>query len=260
MNNKPNNKQKLWKKIGIWLITLASIQTVAAANWSSTNVQLLHGSGYQLGEDQRTIFTFEHANTWSHGDNFFFLDVTEPSSHGTTFYSEFSPRFSLSKLSGKKISVGIIKDTFIATGVEMGKDLHSRLLGLGTSFNVKGFSYANINLYIHESTRDWVTEDTGLGGQVNVNWALPFSIQHFSNKQSKWVFEGHFDYSFKEKKGSHPKANNLNAAPRLLLDVGNFVQTPGQILAGIEYQLWRNKFGIDGVNENIAQFMVKWVF
>ena len=60
--------------------------------------------------------------------------------------------------------------------------------------------------------------------------------------------------------GSNPKANNLNAAPRLLLDLGHFRGTPGHLFAGIEYQPWRNKFGIEGVDEDVAQVMLKWVF
>lgn len=237
------------------LLGVTAMQTVSAANWSSSNVQLLHGSGYQLGEKERTIFTFEHANVWSYGDNFFFIDVTEPSGKGTTHYAEFSPRVSLSKLSGMKTTAGIIKDTFIAGGIEMGANLHSRLLGIGVSLDINQFSYLNINLYLRRSYRDWVAEDTDLGGQVNVNWALPFTL-----KSSQWVFEGHFDYAFREDSGSNPKANNLNAAPRLLLDMGNFLNSPKHIMAGIEYQLWRNKFGTDGINEDIAQLVVKWLF
>lgn len=29
--------------------------------------------------------------------------------------------------------------------------------------------------------------------------------------------------------------------------------------AGVECQIWRNKFGIDGVDEDVAQAMVKWI-
>jgi hypothetical protein len=31
------------------------------------------------------------------------------------------------------------------------------------------------------------------------------------------------------------------------------------VLVGIEYQIWRNKFGIRGVNEGVPQAMVKWI-
>ena len=47
-----------------WFVELAAIAGTPAyaLEWSSTNIQLLHGSGYQLGDSERTIFTLEHAN------------------------------------------------------------------------------------------------------------------------------------------------------------------------------------------------------
>ena len=49
--------------------------------------------------------------------------------------------------------------------------------------------------------------------------------------------------------------------PRLLLDVGDLVwNKQGQFFAGIEYQYWHNKFGIDGVTESTPQAQIKWVF
>jgi len=240
-----------------WLAVLAAIAGTPAyaLEWSSTNIQLLHGSGYQLGDSERTIFTFEHSNRWHYGDNYFFLDVTEPSGSGATHYAEFSPRLSISKLTGSDLSAGMIKDTLIAGTLEMGENSHAYLLGIGTSLDLTCFSYVNLNLYARKSYRDAVEENTDVGGQVNVNWGMPFTLG-----SSKWVFEGHLDYAFGETGGSNPKADNLNAAPRLLLDISNFWGNPGHLMAGIEYQIWHNKFGVDGVDEDVAQLMLKWIF
>lgn len=237
------------------LISLVSMQMVSAADWSSSNIQLLHGTNYQLGEAERTILTFEHSNKWSHGDNYFFVDITEPNGKGTTHYAEFAPRLSVSKLSGWDASHGIIKDTYIAASIEMGDGNHAHLLGIGTSLDLPGFSYANINFLRRESYRDWLTEDTDSGWQLTLTWGLPFTI-----KESKWLFEGFLDYAFSEDGGSSPKADNMITAPRLLLDVGHLWGTPDQLFAGLEHQVWRNKFGVDGVDEEVSQMMIKWVF
>ena len=236
-------------------ITLVSISLVSAADWSSSNIQLLHGTDYQLGEEKRTILTFEHSNRWGYGDNYFFVDITEPNGKGTTHYAEFSPRLSVSKLSGWDASHGIIKDTYVAASLEMGDGLHGHLIGLGTSLALPGFNYANANIMRRETHRDWVTKDTDAGWQLTLNWGLTFMLS-----KSKWQFEGFLDYAFSEDGGSHPKADNMITAPRLLLDTGHLWEAPNYLFTGIEYQIWRNKFGVDGVNENVSQLMVKWVF
>ncbi|HET8707611.1 MAG TPA: hypothetical protein VFM46_14995, partial [Pseudomonadales bacterium] len=69
--------------------------TAHAAIWSSTNIQYLKGHSYKLGDESRSIITMEHADGWKYGDNFFFVDVTNPDSDSTTtptsFYGEYSP-------------------------------------------------------------------------------------------------------------------------------------------------------------------------
>jgi nucleoside-specific outer membrane channel protein Tsx len=247
--------RKFLRELLVFVAGCVCIQNVSASNWSSSNIQLLHGSGYELGEDERTILTFEHANAWRYGDNFFFVDVTEPSGTGTSHYAEFSPRLSLSKLTGRSFSAGVIKDVLIAGTLEMGDNLHAHLLGIGLSLDLAKFKFLNINLYARKSYRDVVEVDTDLGGQLTVNWLLPFTL-----KNSKWVFEGFFDYAFGENGGTSPKSDSLLAQPRLLLDIGNFWNESEHVYAGIEYQAWRNKFGVDGVDEDVVQIMLKWIF
>jgi len=71
------------------------------------------------------------------------------------------------------------------------------------------------------------------------------------------MFEGFFDYAW----GEHPLKRNIITAPRLLVDVGDLAGIgAGKFQAGVEYQIWQNKFGIDGMNEYVPQAMVKWIF
>lgn len=232
--------------------------TTHAADWSATNVQLLHGSKYAddfgIDDKKKTVFTFEHANGWKYGDNFFFLDTGNPDARGTSHYAEFSPRLSVLKLSGKPEMKGLVKDVLIAGTWEQADGVRAYLLGPGLALNLPKFAFADINLYARKSYRDFVAEQTGTGWQVTIDWLLPFELAGL-----KFAFEGFADYAWGEKGGSVPKENNLITAPRLLLDIGNFMGAPGKLQAGVEYQVWKNKFGIKDVDEHVPQVMIKWI-
>lgn len=230
----------------------------SAADWSSTNVQLLHGTKYAddggIDDKKKAVFTFEHANGWKYGDNFFFLDTSNPDARGTSHYAEFSPRLSLLKLAGGAEMKGLVKDVLIAGTWEQGDGVRAYLVGPGLALNLPGFAFADINLYARKSYRDFVADQTDTGWQVTIDWLLPFELGG-----AKFAFEGFADYAWGEKGGTVPKENNLVAGPRFLIDVGNFLGAPGKVQAGVEYQVWRNKFGIKDVDENVPQIMIKWI-
>ncbi len=244
--------QKLPYYLALSLLATAGANT-QAAEWSTTNVQLLYGDGYELGDNAMAIMTLEHANGWKYGDNFFFVDVSNPLDKGTGFYGEFSPRLSLGKISGKDLSFGIVKDVLLAGTLEMGEDLRAYLVGVGFALDLPKFAFADVNLYYRESERDWLAEQTDAGAQVTIDWLLPFELGG-----QKLAFEGFADYAWGEKGGSAPKADNLVAGPRLLIDAGNWFGAPGTLQIGVEYQIWRNKYGVKGFDEDIPQAMVKW--
>jgi len=253
----PGNQRKDgWNGVSrvLALALLATAGTTSqASEWSTTNVQLLHGDGYELGDNSMAIMTLEHANGWKYGDNFFFVDVSNPTAKGTGYYAEFSPRLSLGKITGKAMKFGIVKDVLLSGTQEMGEDLRATLLGVGLALDLPKFAFADFNLYYRESTRDWLANQTDGGAQITIDWLLPFSVG-----TQKMAFEGFADYAWGEKGGSAPKADNLVAGPRLLIDSGNWFGAPGEVQIGVEYQIWRNKFGVKGFDEDIPQVMIKW--
>lgn len=225
--------------------------TSVAGGWSSTNFQYHYGTEYELGDEKRTLLTLEHANGWKYGDNFFFVDVTNPDKDGeattTTTYSELSPRLSFGKMTGKDLSFGIVSDVLVASTVEMGDGFHNYLYGLGVNLNIPGFKFFEVDWY----ARHEVTFGTDTGQQITLAWGMPFSLG-----KAQFSFEGFFDYAW----DVDPSEDNIVTQPRLLLDVGSLWGSPGAIQAGIEYQIWRNKYGIDGVDEDFPELMVKWIF
>ena len=244
-------KQIRRMSVFIIFVLIASPALAGSSIWSSTNIQYLKGTSYELGDDDRSIITLEHVNGWKYGDNFFFVDITNPDREGdatvTEFYGEISPRFSLSAMSGKDMKMGVMKDFLITTTLEVGQGFHNYLYGLAVDLDLPSFKVFQINWYI----RNEITAQTDLGQQVTLVWLLPFDMGSTS-----WVFEGFFDYAY----GLDPAEDNIITGPRLLLDVGKFFDAPGTLQAGVEYQIWRNKFGIDGVDEDVAQAMVKWIW
>lgn len=245
------------------LLLTSSLASAGSATWSSTNIQYLKGSSYseiyfdttsnslESRDASAEIITLEHVNGWKYGDNFFFVDITSPfDSDGdfpTSFYGEVSPRLSLSSISGKSLQAGPIKDVLIATTVELGEGFHNYLYGLAVDFNIPHVPVAQLNVY----ARNEIKPDSDLGNQLTLVWMAPFNIGGAS-----FTFEGFLDYAF----GMDHAEDNIITAPRFLFDLGNTWGAPGALQVGIEYQIWRNKYGLDGIDEDVAQAMLKWIW
>jgi nucleoside-specific outer membrane channel protein Tsx len=87
-----------------------------SALFATTNIQYLHGTTYADFDpdggfshtDEASIITIEHFNVWKYGDNFIFVDITNPDREGDAFgntteadgshYAEISPRLSSGKM------------------------------------------------------------------------------------------------------------------------------------------------------------------
>jgi len=95
---------------------------------------------------------------------------------------------------------------------------------------------------------------------VDFAWALPFKLGSTS-----WSFEGHAEYI-----DGRTQVNNFGTTeleswiliqPQVRLDVGELIGTPSnRLFAGIEYQYWKNKLGMKGVDDNTVQFLAVWRF
>lgn len=241
---------------------IAQGASAGAAKWSSTNFQYLYGDSYaQIGVDDSgklgstdvssSVITLEHVNGWKYGDNFFFVDITN-SDRGdpnkpTSYYGEISPRLSFSELTGLDLSVGIIKDVLFTATAEIGQGFHNNLYGVAVDLNIPHTPVAQINYYI----RNEIGAGKDLGSQVTLVWLTPFSLGNVD-----FAFEGFFDYAF----GMDHAENNIITAPRLLVDVGKAWGAKGTLQVGIEYQIWRNKYGLKDIDEDVPQAMLKWIF
>lgn len=238
-------------KIFMVMIVFVFSFKVSAAEWSSTNVQLLYGSGFRMPPkpettQQRITLTFENVSDWAYGENFIFFDYALPlnKEDSASLFGKFSPSLSISKMAGKDLSFSIFKDYLLSASIKMGSDF-VWLLGGGASFKIPHFQYLKLYLFLKDTIKE-----PGATAQISLVWSLPIEIKH-----TKLEFGGFLDLTFAEGK----LKTNIIIGPQLLLDIGNYWGKPDLILAGLEYSYWYKKFGLD-FSESVFQPMLKWVF
>ena len=210
------------------------------------------------------VLTVQQASRWKLGDSFFFLDyIVDQKQDGFNdrdFYAEWYPTLSIGKLQQSGASLGLIADLAIIAGVNVGGDakMLKFLPGFRASWDIPGFLFLNTDLtaYIDRSfgVDKGGAPKEGHSFMFDVNWAAPFEI----GSQS-FAIMGHAEYigSRSNELGGRYDGSIL-AQPQLVWDLGRaMVNEPNQLLAGVEYQYWRNKIGTD-VDENTVQFLVVW--
>jgi nucleoside-specific outer membrane channel protein Tsx len=241
-----------------------------AADWSDTEISVLHGTKYHdNGNDidiGKTIITLQHASGYKYGRNFFFVDMLKSNSADNKLgevYGEYYHTLSVTKLGGMDWSKNVVKDVGITGGLNYGSkngDFGSNpkilLLGPTIDLNVPGFNFFNIDILAYKDTGTFsgfgggrLCGDSNVTYQVTPAWSMPFSIG-----SAKFSFEGFVDFI-----GKHGTcARQILTQPQIRWDVGNHFGKPSTVFLGLEYQYWNNKFGIDGRKESLPQVMLNW--
>ncbi len=240
---------------------------VEAVEWSSTEVQVLHGRHFHepgnLAATGKTTLTLSHASGHAWGGLFLFVDRLRSDSsdaRAEEFYGEAYLNPSLGKLLGKDLRTGPVKDIRLTLGVNHGdKSTGAQPLvwlpGITLALDLPGFAFLDLGLlgYLDRGRFNGVpntcNDETW---QVTPAWKYPFRLGRLSMS-----FEGFVDII-----GRHGtcQAQTL-AQPQLRLDLGELAGTaPNRFHAGIEYQYWRNKFGVQGLRESFPQLLFTWSF
>jgi nucleoside-specific outer membrane channel protein Tsx len=230
------------------------------------NVQALYGSKYREPSNSdavaKGIITFENSSRWSWGSSYFFLDILRSDGkdqHATAAYAEWYPSGSLSKIFGRRLSAGPLRDVSATLGLNVGAKSTGAeplvfLPGVKFDLNVPGFRFFSLGTYsyIDQGRRSGASNGChATSYQLTPSWSLPFNIG-----AAKFSFEGFVDFI-----GHHGQCTSqIQSQPQVKLDIGSFWGSPDKISAGIEWQYWHNKFGVQGLNESLPQFMIQWVF
>lgn len=231
------------------LITLLLLPLAAWADgWSSSNIQLLQGHGYEFGSESRTTMTLEHAQGWGGDDIYMFVDLTQRSDIDTEAYAEFYGQKSLWQPQS-----GLVSNISLSVGLNAGSEpendpFAAYLAGVSFDFRVPGFSFVQLDVHAYKDDSVHTT-----GWQFTPVWELPFNIG-----EADLRFRGFVDVRTPKTNAGHNWTTL--AQPQLLLDVGKLLGHKGHVYAGMEYQYWHNKFGVKGVDEHFPNAMLMYAF
>ncbi len=231
-------------------LTLGCAQTAAAFDWTSSNIQLLYGKDFELGDDDRATVTIEHANGWQYGGNFFFVDIIPRNDIGVEVYAEVYTYLSFKKISGFDVELGPIKDISLMAGLNISnkpEDHHFQAYVAGISFDLANPYFDYLQLDVAAYKTDNVSGKYGV--QITPVWSVPFSIG-----EVKFKFRGFTDF----RTGNTNLSGNFNilSQPQLLVDIGDLAGWKSdKLYFGTEYFYWYRKFGIDKVEESAVQAM-----
>jgi len=234
--------------------------------WADNSVTVLHSADYldpfapaNDNKDEATVLTIEHASGHDWGDVFFFMDRISGKGDRENLsetYSELSPRFSLSNMTGMDLKAGPITDVLLATTYEMNSFVESGafvesgeqdnfLYGVGLNWDLPGFAFFQTNVFYADN--EYSKDDV----QLTVVYGVPFAVAGVD-----MMFDGYIDWSSAE--ADH--ASDFHFNPQLRADVGKFVGiTKSKLEVGIEYSYWSNKFGVNtDENESAVSGLIKY--
>lgn len=258
-------------------------------HWQDNSLTYLYGENFQRlnfnEEEQRTqtTLTFEHASGWVWGDVFYFLDYVRADNlqsrgsfangsfrqheKNSFYYMEFSPRVSLSWLTGLDLSAGPLKDVKAAFTLEKGDGgpgTENYLYGIGLDWDVPGFAFLQTNLYrvkINNQVFFADQDSNGYATQLTIAGAYPFAIG-----DQDFVVDGFIDWrSPSDEAGTQ---TSVGSSIQIKWDAGKqLFGEARRLYVGTELNMWHNKYGVkpvdgstDGFHQTAVQALVKYHF
>lgn len=222
------------------LLIITTMPVSAKTIWSDFSLSYLKGNNYEVGDNARDVATFEYASGTTWGDNFLFFDRLESSNGDISTYGEFSPRVKITDFDNS-----IVESLYLASTVEMGPTTNY-LIGLGSDIKIPGFKFFKVNVYLKNNGEG----DSNF--QTTIVWALPLG---------PLFYDGFVDYAtgVNNTPFGDTKAQ-MNMTSQLKYDLAPMFNLSSKLYVGVEYVFWLNKFGIDGVDEQNANFLIKYHF
>ncbi len=239
-----------------------------AQTWSTTELHYQLGRALQphpvIPSGAQHILTLQHASGWKYGENFFFADLlccTQAADRD--IYLEWYPYLDLGSLADLDLSWGPFQGIGPLGGVNWAAQAKVLKITPGFRFQLRlpGFAFANLDyLYLVDRSAGLAAGGAPIESGshlVDFNWKLPFRI-----KGAKLSLEGHGEWR-------GPRTTELGTSaphwillqPQLRLDLGSLLGAqPGRLHAGIEFHVWKNKYGFADADEILPQLLVVWGF
>ena len=249
---------------------LFALLAVASLNTYATSVSFLWGNNFRedLGyEKEKLTMTIEHFGLWEYGDVFFYYDITEPYSNqngdSNQFFGGIAPTFSLSKITGKEVGYGFVKDVSLRLELENGSgyganNFRNYFYGLQYTLAVPGFDFFTLNTVIRDNP-----ESRGVGVQIGGFWQMtweygPWRRFKFTGffATSPWDGDQDPELTFFADRGRY-----LTTQPQFLWDVGYALTgKQNRVELGVEYAYFLNRYQLKDKDEKVAQAMIKFSY
>ena len=230
----------MFKSLLIMLLCITSITAQAKTVWSDFSVTYLNGSDYEVGDTDREVITLEYVSGTTWGDTFMFFDRLKSSNGDVETYGEFSPRIKI-----KDYNDSFVKSVYFAPSVEFGPETNY-LIGLGVDLDISAFDYFQVNAYLRNNGEGDNSE------QLTLAWGIPLGPLYY---------DGFMDYATAvDNTANGDTKAQMNFTSQLKYNLSPMLDLDTKLYIGIEYAYWINKFGIDGVDENNVNLLVKYHF
>lgn len=266
----------------ITIIALGTMSTAAQAKtlFKDTSITALHGGGFKMVPNNESTnlstVTLEHASTHDWGGIFMFVDRHQGEKYdyptfekmkdkdgkfikdadgnfigkegsGSKRYKEtfgkISPKFKIAQFND-----GLIKQVNLAGVYEFssnskGFGQDNYWVGVGADLNlpVPGMKYASATLY--HAFNETKPDDQKI--TLTSAW-----------ERDNFLIDGYVDFSF----NNDDIENNIHFNPQIKYNIQPMLGIDNRLEVGVEYDYWKNKFGIDGVNQNAVAALVKYHF
>lgn len=127
-------------------------------------------------------------------------DSSDDQSEGDNFFAKLAPRFSLDAITNRDLSVGPVKEWYLATVTNIGDNgtaggLWEHYVGLGSDIDVPWFGTMGLNLTARYVRENYGGPDEGSwdGYMASTNWFKPF----YSFGNGDFIaYQGYLDYKF----------------------------------------------------------------
>ena len=249
----------------------------------AVSVSLLKGDNFRddLGyRKDKTTMTIENFAMWELGTVFFYYDITEPTTNdgnsgdsarrdafSNQFFGGISTTVSFSKVSGKNVSYGFLKDVSLRIEIENGSgashdkgdaqnyNFQNYFYGLQYDVAVPGFDFVSLNTVVRDNP-----QDDGVGVQIGGFWQMTWDYGRWNRYKftgffatSPWDGDQDPDNQITSKRGRY-----LTTQPQFLYDLGyGLWGKQNRLEVGFEYAYFLNRFQQKDKDEKCLQYMMK---
>ncbi len=260
---------------------IACAQSSHAMEWSNNSISTRVGNtfaepGIAGASIKKNIYSFTHVSGDKLGRNLVVADVlvsgdNDPSAGGgggaQEFYGVYRRTFSLTKVTGKDMSFGPVKDVnfvgradFQTKNTRFAPRSRKNMGGLSFEFAVpKGFVESGIYAFSETNHNGILGKDVSYDTtyQLDTSWMIPFNIGTPAQWRGSFVHTG--------AKGKDAFNVDTAAETRLFTSVMFEVGNKTGLHMGLGYELWRNKYGNDanktiGAKQNTVQLIAEYHF